>query len=668
MTGKIAARMERLRREIRRHEHLYYVQARPEISDYEFDQLMATLRRLEEEHPELVSVDSPTQRVGGAPVEGLAQVRHEIPMMSLENSYNEQELEAWYERSSRALEHAPQGLVAELKIDGVSLSLTFEGGTLVRAVTRGTGEIGDEVTSNARTIRTIPLRLPDVTGSVEVRGEVYLARATFAALNRTRREEDEEPFANPRNAAAGAIRLLDPRECARRSLSFFAYQIARADGIKLTQHAQALEQLAAWGFAVNPGWARCQTLADVHSFVAEWGKKRAGLPFEIDGIVVKIDAFAEQRELGATAKFPRWAIAYKYPPEGERTRIRAIVVQVGRTGALTPVAELEPVLLAGSTVSRATLHNADEIARLDVRVGDSVWVAKGGDVIPKVIAVDVASRPKGARPFRMPERCPACDTEVVREEGEVVIRCPNRVCPGVALQRLRHFVSRAGMDIEGLGRRLVDQILAAGLISDAASLWDLEHDRLAALPQWGEKSAANVLAELAAARARPLWRLLVALGIRHVGEKAAKLLAARYGSLAAFAAAREEDLLLVDGIGPTIAASVVRFFADRENRALLARLKARGVDPHEAAALPTTGALAGLTFVLTGTLSRPRPEISALLERAGAKVVESVSGKTSYLVAGADPGSKLEKARRLAVEVLDEAGLAALLAEKGVEW
>ena len=668
MRQNIAAQIEELRREIRRHEHLYYVKAKPEISDYAFDKLMATLCRLEEEHPALVTADSPTQRVGGAPVEGLVQVRHEIPMMSLDNSYNEQELEAWYERSCRALGRAPHGLVAELKIDGVSLSLTFEAGPLARAVTRGNGEIGDEVTSNARTIRTIPLVLPDVVGVVEVRGEVYLARDVFTRLNRARREEGEEPFANPRNAAAGAIRLLDPRECARRSLSFFAYQLARAEGVALVRHSQALEQLAAWGFAVNPGWVLCRTLPEVHAFASEWGKKRAGLPFEIDGIVVKIDAFSEQRELGATTKFPRWAIAYKYPPEGERTRIQNIVVQVGRTGALTPVAELEPVLLAGSRVSRATLHNADEIARLDVRIGDTVWVAKGGDVIPKVVAVDTDARPRSARPYRMPERCPECKTKVVREEGEVVQRCPNRACPGVALQRLQHFVSRAGMDIEGLGRRLVDQLLAAGLVSDAASLWNLDRERLAELPQWGEKSAANLLAELDAARSRPLWRLLVALGIRHVGEKAAKLLAARYGSLASLAAAGEEELLEGEGIGPTIAASVVSFFADRENRALLARLKARGVDPQAAAPEAKAGALIGLTFVLTGTLSRPRPEVASLLESAGARVAESVSSRTSYLVAGAEPGSKLDKAKRLAVEVLDEPGLAALLAEKGVRW
>jgi len=668
MRQNVAARIEELRREIRRHERLYYVQAKPEISDYAFDQLMATLRRLEEEHPAFVTADSPTQRVGGAPVEGLVQVRHEIPMMSLDNSYNEQELEAWYERSCRALGRAPHGLVAELKIDGVSLSLTFEAGALASAVTRGNGEIGDEVTSNARTIRTIPLVLPAVARVVEVRGEVYLARNMFTALNRARREEGEEPFANPRNAAAGAIRLLDPRECARRSLSFFAYQVARAEGVTLVRHSQALEQLAAWGFAVNPGWVLCRRLPEVHAFVSEWGKKRAGLPFEIDGIVVKIDAFAEQREVGATAKFPRWAIAYKYPPEGERTRIQNIVVQVGRTGALTPVAELEPVLLAGSRVSRATLHNADEIARLDVRIGDAVWVAKGGDVIPKVVAVDTAARPRSARPYRMPERCPECNTNVVREEGEVVQRCPNRACPGVALQRLRHFVSSAGMDIEGLGRRLVDQLLAAGLVTDAASLWDLDRERLAELPQWGEKSATNLLAELATARSRPLWRLLVALGIRHVGEKAAKLLATHYGSLAALAGATEEELLEGEGIGPTIAASVVAFFADRENRALLARLKARGVDPRAAASQAKGGALVGLTFVLTGTLSRPRQEISTLLESAGARVAESVSSRTSYLVAGAEPGSKLEKAKRLAVEVLDEPGLAALLGQKGVRW
>jgi DNA ligase (NAD+) len=670
MKKDVKARAEWLRREIRRHEHLYYVLARPEISDYAFDKLMVELRTLEEAHPELVTPGSPTRRVGGAPVDELPQVRHATPMLSLDNSYNEGELEEWYARATRGLGDVPAGLVAELKIDGVSLAITYERGLLARAVTRGNGEVGDEVTGNARTIRALPLVLPEKPAAVEVRGEVYLPHDVFSTLNRARREEGEEPFANPRNAAAGSIRLLDPRECARRRLAFFAYQVPLGVGTSFERHSEALERLAEWGFAVNPGWRRCANLAEVHTFIAEWGGRRSRLGFDIDGVVVKVDSLEEQRRLGTTAKFPRWAVAYKYPPEGERTRVQGIVVQVGRTGALTPVADLEPVRLAGSTVSRATLHNADEVARLDVRVGDTVWVAKGGDVIPKVVAVDPEARPERTRPFRMPDRCPECDTAVIREPGEVAVRCPNRACPAVQRQRLFHFVSRSGMDIEGLGRRLIEKLLAAGIISDPASLWDLDPDRLAELPQWGEKSAANLLAQLAAARERPLWRLVVALGIRHVGEKAAKVLASRFGSLGVIARAGEEGLEQAEGIGPTIAASVVAFFADADSAGLVRRLRQRGVDPREETGAATRGdqPLAGQSFVLTGTLSRSRERVAALLESAGAKVVDSVSKKTSFVVAGADPGSKLARARELGVKVLNEAGLRRFLKEKGVAW
>ena len=669
MSDPAASRAAWLRREIRRHEHLYYTLAAPEISDLEFDQLVSELRRVEADHPELVTPDSPTQRVGGEPLGELVQVRHAIPMLSLENSYDEGDLEEWYARVERGLGRAPGGLVAELKIDGVSLSLTYENGTLARALTRGNGEVGDDVSENARTIRVLPLTLGARPPRVEIRGEVFMPRAVFTALNRQRAEEGEEAFANPRNATAGAIRLLDPRQCAARRLSYFAYQIALIEGRELAAHSEALELLADWGFAVNPGWRRCPDLAGVHGFITEWGARRASLPFDIDGVVVKVDSFAEQLALGATSKFPRWAVAYKYPPEGVRTTVLDIVVQIGRTGALTPVAELEPVRLAGSTVSRATLHNGDEVARLDVRTGDTVWVAKGGDVIPKVVAVDAARRRPGVPPFRMPEACPACGTPVARESGEVVLRCPNRNCPAVQRQRLRHFVSRAAMDIEGLGRNLVDQLLREGLASDPASLWDIDPARLAALPGWGERSAANLREQLEAARHRPLWRLLVGLGIRHVGERAAKLLAQRFGSLTALRGADESVLREVAGIGPTIAASVTAFFADREQVALVERLRERGVDPREAvpAEAPTLP-LAGMTFVLTGALSRPREQAAALLESAGARVADTVSKRTTFLVAGSEAGSKLRRAGELGVKVLDEAALAALLAERGVAW
>lgn len=669
MSLSVERRIAELREQIRYHERLYYVLARPEISDREFDRLLDELRRLEDEHPDLVTADSPTQRVGGEPVEGLPQAAHERPMLSLDNSYDEMELEEWYGRAMRGLGRAPDGMVAELKIDGTSLSVLYEDGRLIRAVTRGNGTVGDDVTVNARTIRALPLKLSRPLERLEVRGEVYMPAAVFVDLNRARREEGEEPFANPRNATAGSIRLLDPRLCAQRRLSIFCYQVATVVGETVGRHSEGLELLADLGFPVNPGWRRCDTLDKVHGFIDEWGHRRSGLGFDIDGVVVKIDRIDEQQELGATSKFPRWAIAYKYEPEGVKTQVREIVIQVGRTGALTPVAELAPVRLAGSTVARATLHNGDEVARLDVRVGDVVWVAKGGDVIPKVVAVDPAGRSDGSEPFVMPGSCPSCGTPAVREVGEVVLRCPNRECPGVRRQRLRHFVSRGAMDIEGLGRRLVDQLVEEGLVSDAASLWDVDAGVLADLPGWGEKSAANLMEQLAAARQRPLWRLLHGLGIRHVGERAAKLLAAAFGSLDALAEAEAADLEGVDGIGPAIAASVVSFFAEPADRELVERLKGRGVDPRdEKAEAGEGGRLVGLTFVLTGSLSRTRDEVARLLETHGARVVDSVSKKTSYVVAGPGAGSKLDKAGKLDIAVLDEKALIELLEGKGVPW
>ncbi len=664
---EVRERVEELRRRIRRHDHLYYVLAAPEISDLEYDRLFAELRDLEKRYPELVTPDSPTQRVGGEPLDELRQVRHEVPMLSLENTYNRGELEEWYGRVSRALGHPPGGLVAELKVDGVSISLLYEGGRLVRAVTRGNGLVGDDVTSNARTIRALPLVLEDAPELLEVRGEVYMPRSVFAELNRRRRREGEPEFANPRNAAAGSIRLLDPAEAARRRLSVWCYQVARIRGVELGRHSEGLELLAALGFPVNPGWQRCPDLAAVWPVLDRWETERARLDFEIDGVVVKVDRLDEQRTLGATARAVRWAVAFKYPPEGRKTRVRDIVVQVGRTGVLTPVAELEPVRIAGSTVSRATLHNFDELERLDVRVGDTVWVTKGGEVIPKVVAVDLAERPPDAEPFAVPAACPACGTPVVRDPGEVAVRCPNPECPAVVAARLRHFVSRGGMEIEGLGGRLLDQLLAEGMVSDPASLWDLDPERLAALPGWGEVSAANLVRELEEARRRPLHRLLFALGIPHVGERAARLLAERFGTMDRLAEATEEELEAIDGIGPVIARSVTAWFRDPANRRLVERLAAHGVRMEEPGAGREERPLAGLTFVLTGTLSRPRPEVRARLEELGARVSSSVSRKTSHVVAGADPGSKLEKARSLGVPVLTEEELEALARARGVE-
>lgn len=659
---KARRRVEWLRREIRRHDRLYYVEARPEISDLEYDRLFAELVELEERYPELVTPDSPTQRVGGEPLPELEQVEHAVPMLSLENTYDLAELADWYGRVTRQLGHEPDGLTAELKIDGVSISLIYEGGRLARAVTRGDGRVGEDVTANARTIRALPLVLDSDLPLVEVRGEVYMPRSVFERLNRERRAEGLPPFANPRNATAGSIRLLDPRETARRGLGVWCYQVARIEGRRLERHSEAMELLRELGFPVNPGFTRCAGLPEAEAFIAEWEDRRRELDFDTDGVVVKVDRLDEQAALGATARAVRWAVAYKYPPEGRRTRVLDIVVQVGRTGVLTPVAVLEPVEVSGSTVSRATLHNFDEVERLDVRVGDTVWITKGGEVIPKVIAVDRAARPPGSQPFLPPERCPECGTPVVRDPGEVAVRCPNPACPAVRLARLRHFVSRGAMEIEGLGGKLLEQLVREGLVTDPASLWDLDPGRLAQLPGWGEVSAANLMRELEAARTRPLPRLLFALGIPHVGERAARLLAERFGTMERLARASEEELEAIEGIGPVIARSVVAWFRDPANRELIRRLAERGVT-----GAPVTragGGLDGLTFVLTGALSRPRPEVARRLEELGARVASSVSRRTSYVVAGESPGSKLERARELGVPVLDEAGLEALVRER----
>lgn len=656
-----AARARELRRQIRHHDHLYYALAAPEISDLEYDGLYAELARLEAAHPALVTPDSPTQRVGGRPLEGLEQVRHTVPMLSLDNSYSKDELKAWYERVSRQLGRAPAGMCAELKIDGVSIALVYRGGTLQRAVTRGDGSIGDDVTHNVRTIRQLPLVLDRAPAELEVRGEIYMARSTFERLNHQRRERGDPELANPRNTTAGTIRMLDSRAVAERRLGIWCYQVVPAGGVELATHCEAFELLRRLGLPVNPGFAVCRDLAAVEAFVDDWQERRRQLDFDTDGVVVKLDRVAERELLGATARAVRWAIAFKYPPEGVTTVVREIVVQVGRTGVLTPVAELEPVSIAGSTVARATLHNFDEVARLDVRSGDTVWVAKGGDVIPKVVGVVPDRRPADSAPYRAPDACPVCGTAVVREEGEVALRCANPTCPAVVASRLRHFVSRRAMDIEGLGAKLLDQLAAAGLVTDAASLWDLDAERLAGLPGWGEVSARNLMTELEAAQQCSLDRLLVALGLPHVGERAARVLAERFGSLRDLAAADPAEIEVLEGIGPVIADSVHSWFAEPANVELVRRLGARGVDPQAAPPVVSGDRLQGLVVVLTGGLSRPRSEIAAALERQGATVAGSVSKRTGLVVAGTDPGSKLAKARQLGVEVVDEQGLLELV-------
>jgi DNA ligase (NAD+) len=652
-------RIAALREEIRRHERLYYG-GQPEITDAEFDGLMRELATLEGAHPELATDDSPTRRVGGAPVDGFETVVHVRPMLSLENAYSWEEAEAWLARAERVLGRPVAGFVAELKIDGLSISLRYEGGRLRRGATRGDGERGDDVTPNVRTIRRIPLAIAE-TAPLEVRGEVYYSKKAFEKVNAGREADGEPLFANPRNAAAGTMRLLDSRVTAQRRLDAWLYAIVEAEKLPQTQ-ADTLERLASLGFPVNPHWRRCETFADVRAFVEGWREKRHELEFEIDGVVVKVDDRATQEALGYTAKSPRWALAYKYPAEEAATVVREILVNVGRTGVLTPFAEFEPVQLGGTTVRRATLHNYEDLSRKDVRAGDTVIVEKGGDVIPKVVRVLTEKRPPGAEPFRMPERCPSCGDPVVREPGEVAIRCVNPACPSVVREALTHFCGRRAMDIEGLGERLADQLVTAGLLSDVASIYDLKASDLQELERWGEKSAANLIAEIQGSKGHDASRLVYGLGIPHIGEKAAKTLIEHFGSIDALAAATPEDLQAVPDVGPSTAAAIHSWFSHPRHRELIEKLRAHGVRFDGERRHVAEGVLAGQSVVLTGVLPGiSREEAAARLEAAGAKVSGSVSKKTAFVVVGESPGSKLDKARSLGIRVVSWDEIRAML-------
>ncbi len=645
-------RVRELTAEILRHERLYYFEGRPEITDAAFDRLMSELAAIERSHPHLLTADSPTRRVGGEPAEGFETVTHAAPMLSLDNAYSWEEAEAWRARLVRALGDEPPGYVAELKIDGLSISLRYENGVLIRAATRGDGLRGDDVTANVRTIRRIPLRVPE-TGPLEVRGEVFYPRTAFRKLNADRETAGEPLFANPRNAAAGTIRLLDSRITAQRRLSALIYSIAESPSLPATQ-AATLERLLALGLPTQPHFRLCATFDEVREFVDRWENARADLDFETDGVVVKVDDRRLQEELGATSKAARWAIAYKYRAEEAATVVRDISVQVGRTGTLTPVAHFDPIVLAGTTVQRATLHNYEDLARKDVRVGDTVIVEKGGDVIPKVVRVVIEKRSPESASFAMPALCPVCGDAIVREAGEVATRCVNPSCPAVVREAITHFCSRRAMRIEGLGEKLVDQLVSEGLLSDVASIYELRAEGLAQLERWGEKSATNLIGEVERSKDNDLARLLFALGIRHVGEKAAMMLAGRFGSLDAVASAGEEDLQLVDEVGPNTAAAVVAWFSHPRHRELVEKLRHARVNFVSRESRPAAaGPLSGRTAVITGTLSGvTREEAARRLEAAGAKVATSVSRKTDYLLAGESAGAKLEKAKSLGVRTL----------------
>ena len=665
-----ANEIEKLRNEIRRHEDLYYVLDSPEISDREYDQLLEKLQQLEQDHPELVTPDSPTQRVGGRPAEGFAEVVHRLPMLSLDNSYNIDELRAFDERCQKLADGLPLEYVAELKIDGLSLSLQYVNNVLARGVTRGDGRIGEEVTQNARTIRSVPLRVKSeakaIDGEIEVRGEVFIPLDVFQKTNAEREEQGEPRFANPRNAAAGAIRQLDSKLVARRKLDMFAYDLLVNGRKPFATHWESLNWLAAAGFRVNPNKELCKSIDQVIDFANEKEKLRDELGYEIDGLVVKVNSTALQDDFGATAKAPRWAIAYKYPARQASTQVLSIVVQVGRTGALTPVANLEPVFLAGTTVSRATLHNEDEIKRLGLKIGDWVMIEKSGEIIPKVLNVIKSKRTGKEKAFKPPTHCPVCGGEISRVEGEVVARCVAADCAAQLMGRLLHFASRRAMRIEGLGEVLVVQLVEAKLVKDVGDLYSLTLEQVSGLPRMAKKSATNLLEQIEASKSRDLGQLIYALGLRHVGERTAGILAHHFGSLEKLAKATTEELDDIPEIGLTVAQSVRDWFDDDGNRELCDRLRGVGVktELEKTSANELDERFAGKQFVLTGKMEGfTRDEARALIEARGGRVNSSVSKKTDYVIAGEEAGSKLDKATELGVTVMDEAGFKKLMSD-----
>jgi DNA ligase (NAD+) len=657
-----ATRIDQLRQLIRHHEERYYIDSAPEISDAEFDALVRELQNLEGAHPDLVTVDSPTQRVGGRTAEGFASVRHAEPMLSLDNAYNEDELKAFDERLRRGLEtfEGPVPYVAELKIDGLSVALQYRDGRLVRAATRGDGTTGEDVTANAKTIQDIPHSLHGgPKGTVEIRGEIYLPRKEFERTNKERQEAGEPRFANPRNAASGAIRQIDPEQVRKRGLRAFLYQLVSKEGTPET-HRTLLEALKQWGLPVEPHWKALKGIDKVAEYCREWAEKRSSgaraLAFDTDGVVIKLDDIALRSRLGTTSKFPRWAIAYKFPPEQAETTLIRVSVNVGRTGAVTPFAELEPVFIAGTTVSMATLHNANEIARKDIRDGDRVIVEKAGDIIPQVVRVVNPDRKDRAERWQMPTHCPRCQNPLVRGEDEAVWRCENTSCPAKLQRGLEHFAARHAMNIEGLGESRIALLIADGLVRSYADVYRLTADRLENVERMGKKSAASLIEQIERSKTRELWRLIYGLGIRHVGERGAQALAGAFGTMDALMAASKEQLQAVPDIGPVVAAAVREYLDQPQNQALIEELAAAGLKmdaPMTSASAP--GPLSGKTFVLTGTLpTMSREAATEAIQSLGGKVTGSVSKKTDYVVAGADPGSKLAKAESLGIPILDE--------------
>ncbi len=661
---------EELREKIRHHEYLYHVQDEPEISDAQFDRLTVRLKEIEAAYPDLVTLDSPTARVGGTPREGFAQVRHARPMLSLDNAFSFDALRDWDRRVREGIGREEIEYIAEHKFDGLSISLQYEDGVLVRGVTRGDGSTGEDVTPNVRTVRSIPLRLDEgvikklkLGKSFEVRGEILMTRKAFEALNRQQEQSGGKIFVNARNSAAGSIRVLDPAITAQRKMDFFAYYLYVDGKAPFPQHSDSLEALKKLHFRASDDWKVCDGIEDVVKYCESWDSKREKLAYEIDGVVIKVNSTALQNELGFTSKAPRWAIAFKYPARQETTVVNDIIVQVGRTGTLTPVAILEPVQVGGVTVSRSTLHNMDEIERLGLHIGDTVLIERAGEVIPHVLKV--VKEGKNRRAFHMPKKCPECGSAIHKVEGEVAYRCVNKACPAQRKEALLHFAGRHAMNIDGLGDKIVDQLVDKGLVKDAADLYSLELKEVADLERMAEKSAQNLLEEIEASKKQPLSRVIYALGMQFVGERTGQLLAAQFGSLEELAEAKAEDLEKVEEVGPKVSASVVDFFSEPANRKLIKKLQAAGVRPTAEKREKKSDKLDGKSFVFTGAMEhRSREEAGELVQQHGGKISGSVSKKTDYVVVGADPGSKYDKAKELGVTVLTETEFEKLIGSK----
>ncbi|MBB5038316.1 NAD-dependent DNA ligase LigA [Prosthecobacter dejongeii] len=658
--AEAAARAESLRTNLHRHNHLYYVEARQEITDQEFDALLRELQAIETQFPDLLTSDSPTQRVGGAPIEGFTQIRHTIPMMSLDNTYSEAELTAFFARLQKGLGREKIACVIEPKVDGVAISIRYENGVLKHGITRGDGQTGDDVTTNLKTIKALPLRLPkDGPQTFEVRGEVFMTKANFAKLNEEREDAGEPRFANPRNSTAGTLKLLDPKIVAKRPLDIVFYGLADSWGMPIEAQTEVYELLKNAGLRkADKVWEK-DSAEGLLEAIHELDAMRKSLPYETDGAVIKVNAFADQRELGFTSKAPRWAIAYKYQPEQAKTKLLAVDIQVGRTGALTPVARLTPVFLSGSTVTYSTLHNFEEIERKDIRIGDTVVIEKAGEIIPAVVMVKKDLRTGDELTIPVPTHCPICGTGVHKDEEQVVIRCPNPKCPEVVKRRLEHFVSRGAMDISGLGESVVAQLVDTPLngvptVSDAADLYDLNELKLARLERMGTKSIDNLLKAIEASKQQDAWRLVFGLGILHVGAGGARKLLEHFGSIDAIAKASIEELTQCPDIGAIVAPSVHGWFNNEDNKALLERLRTAGLTFAQRTVEAASDKLNGSTWVITGTLSQDRETIADTIRANGGKVSGSVSGKTTYLLAGADAGSKLDKATKLGVKILSE--------------